>query len=238
MALQCRVSAIAVSFVVMLHCCECTTDLPCTSADVACKTDVQVSWLQAGSGSAASCQGGLLDFHSLAWPLPALVCTALLFSSSKLGHAAHLSTTVSCRLASSPLMGYSVLDSANFVGVWPGCCESKLCLDVCPGVVCFPLRTLHLPVHARHPICKPLAIQVVATWQALLMMCMSALTLPAGALVSGQRFPERLQACQSSRLAEEAESGPLPLRRAPFRGRPPGRGQGTGGVPSHSGEVQ
>lgn len=45
-ALQCRVSAIAVVFVVILRCpacCECMTDLPCITAYVACKTDVHAS---------------------------------------------------------------------------------------------------------------------------------------------------------------------------------------------------
>ena len=88
-ALQCRVSASAAVFVVIIHrpaCCERTTDLSCTSADVACKTDVQASWLQAGGGSAASCQGGLLDLRSLAWPLPALLCSALLFKMWAMPH--------------------------------------------------------------------------------------------------------------------------------------------------------
>ena len=150
---RCRVLAIAMVFVVLLQCparCERMTGLPCATADVACKTDAHAAWLQAGGGSAAGCKGGLLDLHPLALPLPALVCSALLLRSSKLSRT----PVHDWSHAAQPAPLDSMPDPGKFLGVLP---ES---------------------VHARQPMCIPLAIDAMATLRALQTMCMSALTLP------------------------------------------------------------
>ena len=57
--------------------------------------------LQAAKVGSSTC---IIDLH-LAWPLPALLCCAFLFSSSSVGHAIHLSTTGLKPLGQLPLDG-------------------------------------------------------------------------------------------------------------------------------------
>ena len=137
-------------------CCDPAMHLPCATADVACKTDVYAPMAAGRWKVCCRPPRWATRVPTTGCAFASSFCSALLFSSSKLSHAAQLHTSGLMPLSQLPFDGVLNVDLGKFPGVWPAFGES-ICAGMSAQGCALPCATPSAPARA----CKAAHVQTL-----------------------------------------------------------------------------